>query len=891
MKLHNTLKKGIIGLIAMVALSIATPSLFANIPGRWIHHPAACLRNEYKESQVDRIMEGNRYVYFAVRGSAVKKDINNVYSTYYEIDPIQIFVYDKGLVWCTENIKPLSHEFEMPVGIPVAFNYSSELGAFMLVDEYNNTSILYDNGDIVVSKVLKDMTIPKQNLKPYTINFDEDNNLAYIAGSYGYISLNLSSGNLVDYAITDKAISWINRVGANLVIFAGKMSEFEYSTETYIYPVGEVPCKLENPISGAKDLQALMPLTHNTFAALAPGKNDAANRLKRFTIDDEGVICVDLTEELLVDDGSNKNYRHFFRTDGYVLPTKDGYAIHCQSDIYLLKKGFDEVSNIISKNALTSWEKASKSSVYEGDKIWLYTYESGGNTDMSQRGFYFYEMEGNDLGVKSDIFAPSGPSNIFANYCEWNNRYGLLLRGPGSSLNYGYETLDFICSFNDGKWKDRSFAAHNSLYSRPTESAKYVVSDSFIADSSHIWGCTPYGGMHRIDMENYESFVGIGTKYSGYNSWPNTYPGYNQILNFPPSHAVLANFSNVGFDVNGNMWFAQFRPQPAYYDYEDITNANMPLYYLTPEERLKLSDGVFPNLLEREIAIPGVSQYHNSRLIVLQSEGKRSHIVVSPNFYERNDRHLVIFDYNGTPENQSDDRYIICDELFDENGEKIYYSFHTGLYEDLETGKLWFLTSSGPFIMDTEEILQGKQRVKRFNIKMKFGIETNENPFEFVSMKYISDDKFGRKWIASDVGLYCLSEDSEELLAHFTIENSQLPSNDVLNVVCSPLGSVFILTARGMVEFQPEDSLNIQKGSSHLSIYPSVLTPDYKGYVQITGAEEGSEYIILNQQGDVIESLGNPIGGMFQWNPKGKAQGNYNIRRKQMEEENLFRIL
>ena len=64
-------------------------------------------------------------------------------------------------------------------------------------------------------------------------------------------------------------------------------------------------------------------------------------------------------------------------------------------------------------------------------------------------------------------------------------------------------------------------------------------------------------------------------------------------------------------------------------------------------------------------------------------------------------------------------------------------------------------------------------------------------------------DPGNRKWIGTKNGLWLFGEEGNKLFEHFSIDNSPLPSNNILSVaVAGNSGEVFIGTDRGIVSFQ-----------------------------------------------------------------------------------------
>lgn len=295
MKLHRvTIGKAIAG-IAALFIPYAPSADAAGLEGRWIQHPSATLRSHAKEGQVDRILEGNTYVYFSVRGAYIDRrgtgNYNVTYTSLNSLDPLQLFRYDKSLPWSDANIEPVAGTTELSGSVVDVINYSPELGVLGVVYDNNCVDFIRDSGDVVSSGALKDLAIPRVSAVPYNITFDLERPLAYVACNFGYVAINTDSGEIEEFVTTDRPLSWAGRVGDSMVLFAGsfKMPALDgswtpssYATDTYVYPAPSVPAALSHPVAGAGNLQALMPLPEGRFAALAPGASPASAVLKVF---------------------------------------------------------------------------------------------------------------------------------------------------------------------------------------------------------------------------------------------------------------------------------------------------------------------------------------------------------------------------------------------------------------------------------------------------------------------------------------------------------------------------------------------------------------------------------------------------------------------------------
>ena len=105
------------------------------------------------------------------------------------------------------------------------------------------------------------------------------------------------------------------------------------------------------------------------------------------------------------------------------------------------------------------------------------------------------------------------------------------------------------------------------------------------------------------------------------------------------------------------------------------------------------------------------------------------------------------------------------------------------------------------------------------------------------------------------------------------------------------------LPQKALLEFQPaEGTQTTIAAGTHLSVWPSQITPDYNGYVNIAGAVNGVAYEVVDKEGNAVATLGMAADGRFQWNCAGTdgnrlQPGRYSIRRSGVEESHPIVIL
>ena len=190
------------------------------------------------------------------------------------------------------------------------------------------------------------------------------------------------------------------------------------------------------------------------------------------------------------------------------------------------------------------------------------------------------------------------------------------------------------------------------------------------------------------------------------------------------------------------------------------------------------------------------------------------------------------------------------------------------LCEDLE-GMVWVGTSAGLFVIeDVTKVFDKDFYFTQIKINRNDGSGLADYLFNDVSISCIAIDAANRKWIGTQAnGAYLISADGQEMLHHFTTEDSPLLSNNVQSIAVHPgTGEVAFGTDKGICTFisdatTPEEELE----KSNVVVFPNPVTPDYNGPIAIRGLVEDSEVKIISTGGQLVWN-GTSSGGTCTWN-------------------------
>ena len=223
-------------------------------------------------------------------------------------------------------------------------------------------------------------------------------------------------------------------------------------------------------------------------------------------------------------------------------------------------------------------------------------------------------------------------------------------------------------------------------------------------------------------------------------------------------------------------------------------------------------------------------------------------------------RHILAYNTNGTLLDESDDQYK---ELKIGAGLGNIHAPPTSITEDLD-GEIWIGTEEGVTVVySPENIFNGgnfdAQRIK---------IEQDGNVEYLLSsdiIKAIEIDGGNRKWIGTqNSGVYVFSPDGQELIHHFTFENSPLYSNFINDIaIDKQSGEVFFSTEEGMLSYRGEATEG-DVTFKDVYAFPNPVQPGYQGPITIKGLMKDSDVRITDLSGNIVFAS-TSIGGQAIW--------------------------
>ena len=182
-----------------------------------------------------------------------------------------------------------------------------------------------------------------------------------------------------------------------------------------------------------------------------------------------------------------------------------------------------------------------------------------------------------------------------------------------------------------------------------------------------------------------------------------------------------------------------------------------------------------------------------------------------------------------------------------------------------KTGNLWIGTVKGIRVYFGADNIFDDSNPQTNDIII---VDEDGVPKELLFEQTVTDievDGSNNKWIATSAsGVFYMSSDATETLAHFTKDNSPLPSNVINNIeIDSETGRVYIATDKGLLSYQgtatgPKETLE------NVYAYPNPVRPGFSGNLTLTGLINNANVKITDIEGNLVFETTSE-GGTLLW--------------------------
>lgn len=447
-------------------------------------------------------------------------------------------------------------------------------------------------------------------------------------------------------------------------------------------------------------------------------------------------------------------------------------------------------------------------------------------------GLANYDISGETLSVLKDNFIPESITVKNVIFLHRGNSGKIYMSNTGGSKHFNYDAYvpSQICTINNGEIEN-------------------VVPTTFIKSNTKNPGSTKLYDTYQVveDPTDPESYY-VGTYWEGIYKVTNR----ETVKKYDWDNSTITKINGfschvpaLAFDRDNNLWALQY------------INSGNPVLNMITAANLKKENTTIDDW--NGIVLGDFIGDKDGRILICK---KSNMILLCDGTY---DSRLVAYDTKGTYENVSDDNYVIWDKFLDQDGKYVDPTYITCLAED-QNGKVWVGTREGVFeITNPSNATNSSMTINHIKVPRNDGTQLADYLLDGEFVTAISVDSSNRKWIGTSTsGIYLVSESGDEVLEHFTSENSSLPSNKVYSVICDPTGnSVFMGTDVGLIEYSSTSS-PAAEDYSEVYAYPNPVRPDYTGWITIKGLMDNSLVKIADAAGNVFYTTQSE-GGMVTW--------------------------
>lgn len=500
-----------------------------------------------------------------------------------------------------------------------------------------------------------------------------------------------------------------------------------------------------------------------------------------------------------------------------LIPTPDGIYFRNADKLYFI----DNKGDITDACSLPEPLRDSRLATLRGPaSLWA----------ASEEGVGEYKVEGANLSVLHDRYLPSGATS-FGNICKISPLPGDVsgfyvcnlgmnqLHPIGLNEGYGVKLHADIVTPEDVTALDLRTRAGKEI-----ENPTFVIGDPEVSSVIYVGSASGAGVIVTRD--------GVETgRFSMANA---------------PMHTNRPSCAHI--DSEGNFWLAEF-----------TADTSLPAVSILPASR-RLDDP--SKLTVADWVQPDLGRYLLSkdvRMVVCESSNT---CVLFDSQYRGG---IIGYNYGKRIEDVSDDSYVIHNPLYDTDGKSFTPDFFYCGVED-KRGRVWIGTSAGVIeISRPAELTDPAMRVRRLKVPRNDGSNLADYLLGSEDVYAIAVDNSNRKWLGTkNSGLYLVSENGDAIISHYTVDNSLLPSNTITALYADPnSNSIYIGTLSGLLEFS-SDSSPAKPDYSDVYAYPNPVTPEYTGFVTITGLMDGSLVKVVDASMRLVAQLYSE-GGMAQW--------------------------
>lgn len=438
-----------------------------------------------------------------------------------------------------------------------------------------------------------------------------------------------------------------------------------------------------------------------------------------------------------------------------------------------------------------------------------------GSTWFGDKSIYFfkeyYGLRKKTNATSSEAFLPTGP--VVSTSFDISVHNGeLWVAHGGLNLNWqGTKDRSMFSHYKDNHWNNFSWISENTWYQDfvrilKNQSTGKVYAGSF---SGGLVIVNPDNSFETYDQGNLPNWFGN--------------PG-------------LHNVAGLAIDSKNNLWISNY-------------GGDNELTVMTPNKQFYQLKTVSNNL---------GSLPHSSADVIIDDYDQKWFLAPAGGG-------VIVYDDNGTIEMNTDDRYRILKSGTDNGG--LLDNSTTSILKDND-GSIWIGTKNGISIVYCPgDVINGNCEATPKIVQNEEGI--NDYLFARQNVSSMAVDGANRKWVGTDNGVWLVSEDGEKVIYRFNVDNSPLPSNEILRINIDPVnGDVYFSTQKGIVSFRSTATKASETDDqAKLLIYPNPVPANYSGMIAIRNLSNESDVRITDVSGQLVFKT-KSLGGQAVWNGK-----------------------
>lgn len=440
-----------------------------------------------------------------------------------------------------------------------------------------------------------------------------------------------------------------------------------------------------------------------------------------------------------------------------------------------------------------------------------------------ENGLKSYRLEDTAFTPAGTVIQPSSPKADMAYNICWEGNRLLVAGGINTVADALYPPA--AMTYENGQWTN--FTEMERPAGRPDMNIKNttnLVQDP--NDPSHH-----FASLFRTGLCEYKDGKFVKLYDSDNSPLKSILPSSRRYYNY-------VSCSALSYDAKGNLWMASSQVDPA-------------LHVLKP-------DGNWYDLSYEPFSSASLIDqilHHSSGLVFVSSRRLEQ-------------RGVFVIDTKGT-ERATDDRTILHKDFINQDGTPYSPDQYFCLCEDRE-GNVWVGTSAGLFLMENlNQVFSSNYQFTQVKINRNDGSGLADYLLNGVSVACVTIDAANRKWVGThNDGAYLISADCQEMIHHFTAEDTPLLSNTVQSIaIHHETGEVVFGTDKGVCSYiadatEPEYK---ELNKADVLVFPNPVEGDYNGPIAIRGLTQNAEVKIVSTGGQLIWN-GTSSGGTCVWN-------------------------